>query len=643
VPIHFILLPIVLFVVIPAFLVKENVEELDSLDPMGFLLLLLAAVAAIFTLLLVEHALEKIKIGTYFSKLIEFICFLVVITGFVLPVSVSTGMKDPHFVPVDLVHLLIAIALASIMLHQSSTKLRKPIYMTIILFVAINAATAIPAIYSLSPGNKTTEKSIFNLSSDKNIIVLGFDGIPGPVVNELLEENPEFKEIFAGFVFFDQVASSSPATSASIATSLYGNVNFKENYPTAKTLWGSAPEKLLTNRLNTNGYDVSTYGKYNFEFNEPSRQHKNLAHRKSTNLFNILNYSIARALTQFFVISGELGDQIDSMLNSTLGHLSGNDFEQNIDFSNSNSPHWKKTLTPTILDFREYVENLHISSAKPIAHFSHYTHTHYPVVFDRHCQFRGHDKVWFEKNQNRNAVKEEAYCALTQYARFLQKLKELDVFENSLIVLKSDHGKPVKYNDHIPDKYNDQDNIESFAIRKHFFWGYGRYLPFLAIKDFGPTSPGVVHNQHAVILDDLARTLCVHSGITADCSEYNGYDLLSDDFSGIEMAKVTMFVVKSSESNHTYDTHEAITIERGMDILENLHETLSQEYLNSSVSCDKKIEIRDGMELNNGHSDFNSWMTWNHRGSSYLRFKQNRECMNTRLLLNGSQTGIRKE
>jgi hypothetical protein len=265
------------------------------------------------------------------------------------------------------------------------------------------------------------------------------------------------------------------------------------------------------------------------------------------------------------------------------------------------------------------------------------------VEFDRHCQFRAHDKVWFEKNQNRKSVKEEAYCALTQYAKFLQKLKELDAFENSLIVLKSDHGKPVKYNYRLADKYNDKNNIESFEIRKHIHWGYGRYMPFLAIKDFGPTSPGVIHNHHPVILDDLARTLCVHSSITADCSEYNGYDLLGDDFSGVEMAKVTMFVVKSSKSNHTYDTHEAITIERGMDILENLHEKLSQEYLSSSVSCDKKIEVRDGLELDNGHSDFKSWMTWNHRGSSYLRFKQNPECTNTRLLLNGSQTGIKNE
>ena len=64
------------------------------------------------------------------------------------------------------------------------------------------------------------------------------------------------------------------------------------------------------------------------------------------------------------------------------------------------------------------------------------------VEFDRHCQFKGHDHDWFTRHQNRQSVKEESYCALQQFSRFIAKLKELGIFDKTLIVLKSDHGKP---------------------------------------------------------------------------------------------------------------------------------------------------------------------------------------------------------
>ncbi len=78
--------------------------------------------------------------------------------------------------------------------------------------------------------------------------------------------------------------------------------------------------------------------------------------------------------------------------------------------------------------------------------------------------------------QNRFGAREETFCALTIFADFITKLKVIGVFEQSMIVLKSDHGKPVPY--------YDPGELEAEAINGHKLWGVGRYAPFLAIKAF---------------------------------------------------------------------------------------------------------------------------------------------------------------
>jgi hypothetical protein len=249
--------------------------------------------------------------------------------------------------------------------------------------------------------------------------------------------------------------------------------------------------------------------------------------------------------------------------------------------SASRSPRWKwELLTPTVLDLREYVRRLHIGTARPVAHFVHFTYTHYPVEFDGECRFRGHGREWFKSMQNRQGAREEARCVLKQAGQFVETLKALGAFDQSLVVLKSDHGKQRKY--------GEPGTMESEGIKDHWMLGYGRYRPFLAIKDFGPGHGGVRHDTHPVILDDLARTLCRNSGAGADCTAYPGYDLLgSDDLTGMESSEVTLFVVESPEADGRYLTHEGITVTRQTDIVASLCATLASEPDAPPVNCNE--------------------------------------------------------
>ena len=136
------------------------------------------------------------------------------------------------------------------------------------------------------------------------------------------------------------------------------------------------------------------------------------------------------------------------------------------------------------------------------------------------------------------------------------------IFENSLIVLKSDHGKPVPF--------NDPRSIQSATIKGHSLWGIGRYAPFLAIKDFGPASASLEENTSPVLLDDLALTICLPALSDKQCTGYPGFDLLEENLAIPDDAEATFFVVKSPFSDFKFETHEAITVKRQPDSLRNL-------------------------------------------------------------------------
>jgi hypothetical protein len=234
----------------------------------------------------------------------------------------------------------------------------------------------------------------------------------------------------------------------------------------------------------------------------------------------------------------------------------------------SQSPSWSKDLGVSIIDFNKYVDQLTVDDGPSTAHFLHFTHTHYPVELDSECVFRGDDAEWYRLNQDREGVVAEARCALRQFGHFVDRLRKLGIYDQSVIVLKSDHGKPVEY--------GSPDDIESLKIKEHPLWGYGRYAPLLAVKPSFSEVHGLDRNLAPVLLDDLARTLCVESGIEYDCDEYPGYNIVRESNEILPDSLVTVYVVDSDASDFRFDTHVPVTVTRGQGVLGTLYTVLTQ-------------------------------------------------------------------
>lgn len=576
---HLILLPIVFFLSIPCLFISQNIQDISNLEFAIFFTLATFAIIAILILLVANYFCKSTSLQKPFNDFTEFVFFFIVLTGFFLPVSVSEGMIDPSEALINSKNLILALILACFFSLLSHSINKKGFYVGILIFLILNVMISGAAIFSKfqigkTPYSQAKNMPLHNISKVKNIFVFSLDGVSSSAVNEVLSENDRLSALFGGFTLFSHVASSSPATSASTATSLYGNKDFKAHYSTEAELWNSNPENLLTNVLNRNRFQVSTFDIYGHNFANSDRSYYS-AYASSLEAPKLLNYVIARTITGLFVLPEAAISGLDKKIQSlyfSVNNENRDEFQEKLE--HSFAPAWKKDLAVSILDANDYILLLEANQDLPTAHFLHFTFTHFPVEFDENCVFRADDEFWFNTNQNRKGVKSETVCAIQIFSAFINKLKKLDVFDKSLVVLKSDHGKPVKY--------YDQGTLFAKKINEHSDWGYGRYEPFLAIKGWGQKTSELDINTSPVLIDDLAKTIC-NEALSLEtmghetCAIYPGYNLLANPLVVPDSARATMFIVTSDKSNYKFDTHKSVTVKRAPNIIQNLDAAIAKE------------------------------------------------------------------
>ena len=520
----------------------------------------IAAVVGV-VLLAAGWALKSTRAASAYSLSLLYLLLFLIWSGFFFPVSQDSEVGAFASAPINWPNLALTTVLALVSTYLATRGYASYVLAAAGIFIAGNLLVAfipqntIQASMSRSP--------TLAASSTMNIFVVSFDGLSGETMQRVLADDADFKKRLSGFTLFTNAGASSPATSASIAAELYGNRNYKLWYDTQSEFRRHDPDSLLTNVLLRHGYRVTTFGAYGMEFEgtslTPSRQ------LDQTGLM-LLEATLARTLTRFAVPKGGVHEIADSYL-SLVNALSPEDEELVEQILASPTNPGIKEHTMTIIDYRDFLDGLVVAGDEPAAFFVHFTHTHIPVEFDAECEYRSDEPDWHRLHQNFDGALDEHRCAATQLSWFLEKIEQLGVLENSLIVLKSDHGRPTRY--------SADGSIESTPINGNERFGLSRYSPFLAVRplDSDPGAEMAIDTQ-PVILDDLARTLCEESEIQYQCQEYPGYNIVRDTVD--PTAEVTAFIVESPDSNHRYEEHIAITVPRGISLVHSLHAALEE-------------------------------------------------------------------
>ena len=507
------------------------------------------------------------KVSKFF---IYFIFSWVVLAGFIFPVSTSTGMTNPNVNPINVINFILVFIFSLILSISSFTLVKKYVQIFLITITIVSVSTSIISIYksefnalnfnNASRNNKSIEWS--KLSNKKNIMVVSFDGLSGNVVTELIKNDAELSKEFKDFTIFENAISQSPATGASHLGNIFGNHDYKSK--------GSHIDEILSNLL-LEGYFEHLPWKfiedsYSYHYDKFHLKPMYLEYEGNSGLttsiatFNFFKYTIIRIGTKY---SLKLVDSTKSNIFNYCRNIIKNIvLKNNIDLEKSSQsldaklikkkgPEWDIVYPTHMPIYDEFISSLTLSDKKYSLRYMHFLFTHYPINFDENCEYRSDDKIWYDANQSEEGLVNLTKCALTKYVSFLNKLKELKVYDKTLVVLKSDHGKPQFYFSKPPN---------NLKINKHYRLGYNRYRPALMVKDFDSNNQKPKFKSELVSINDMSKTICEKANVQnkKNCAKFNGINLF--DSSLKTDLPYYIYVPPSLSSNHKFENHISIKV-----------------------------------------------------------------------------------
>jgi hypothetical protein len=318
------------------------------------------------------------------------------------------------------------------------------------------------------------------------------------------------------------VASTSPATDASLQGIIYGNHDFTGWEEPASIDW----KNLYFNQSEKVNFTTS------FKYNTYNENGKKLAAGQ---------YGKAEQRDELFELYRNVVVRLTG--NYGVNLMDGLDY---IWFRNR-----KGKFYSTASGFDRVVESINVNGDKPSVFYTHFTFTHWPTTTDENCVNRKMDKGWFRAHQNIDGITDGAICGFKKYTELVDKLKTLGVYDNTMIVLLSDHGKPVQYYDMPP--YN-------LKINNGPDMGFDRYQPFLMIKPMGRTADALTMSDKYVLLDDLAQTNCNVFKTAGFCEQTPGLNILDD--TDVAPDEFFIHVVKDETSKWMVVDHKAVKLSR---------------------------------------------------------------------------------
>jgi hypothetical protein len=279
-----------------------------------------------------------------------------------------------------------------------------------IVFSAIDYATI--QKYEKASNDRNEEQIVAEaatFSTDKNVIVIAIDTLSGSASEEQFILHPEFKESFDGFTFFSRSFTSFNFTFFSRGTILSGNLYSSESNDPHEEETASIKDSFLSD-LGDGGYDVTTLG------------YDTQGVTKSVETFDWLRGGN--------VNMGEYGDLFVAGVARLTGIWMYNPWGlvQSFDSSQVNLKLDTLSMCEALKD------NVSVSEEKR-ALFMWWMIVHLPVRLEKSGNLMPENVV-----EEREEHVDEITLSFNKLEEFFQLLKDNNVYDNSLIIVLSDHG-----------------------------------------------------------------------------------------------------------------------------------------------------------------------------------------------------------
>lgn len=519
------------FWLLPLYQLSSFPHQYDFFDRKYFFIISYIYIIEFFLLLSFPILLLGIFRKTRCLKAyIYFVYSWLVFAAFIFPIADSAIMTEAVSTPINVKNLLAVLAIACLITYASfkiDNLVLYSLFSVMLGSIFITSSTALHHFFVENQYDKI-RKDFSNLSNKKNIIVVSFDGLSNNIAHKILVTDDRLRRKFTDFTFYRNAVSPAPTTHPSIRSELYGNHNFRFH---DKKIDINIDKLLDLDKLPINKIENSfTYGPYSLYKNDERKLAPGIYYKKKSMLYVYANYKYWFELNLARVLGGKGLSIIENLGLLKLPHkiisLSSNSFDLVV--SQFSGAQWDLPNVLQVYDFQGIVADLHANHDNLSIRMMHFNHTHFPVDFDESCTIRSVDGDWHNANQNYSGLSNQTICAFKLFYLFLEKLKEIGIYDQTLIVLKGDHGEHAYFFNEYP--YN-------LKINDHPVVGIDRYSPLLMIKGFNQTHSDMKIDNRLVSLADLSPTICLSIKDylpSGSCNNFTGVNLLSSQSDNIE-------------------------------------------------------------------------------------------------------------
>ena len=302
-------------------------------------------------------------------------------------------------------------------------------------------------------------------SSNRNFFILLVDSVDSQYFGDIVEGNPEYQEIFKDFTYYPDTLSIYPFTGYSVPqiitqTISYNDTNITEH---SKAAFKNAN---LFEKLRADDYQMLYYhngaGVGIAMDAETANSFKNISAFANIDtqkfLFEIIRYDLFRYLP--FPLKGKV-------------HIEKSDFSTSI--PNNPSAYYDDN---NLVNYNIYQEEpINVVDDK-VFHFVHLEGGHVPLDLDENLN----------KIDNNGTYEQKLTAVLKIIQAYLARLKAAGVYDNSSIIIMSDHGFAVDPNDKSGVAFSNLTN---------------RMNPSLYIKGIDESPTELIQSDKPILFTDL--------------------------------------------------------------------------------------------------------------------------------------------
>lgn len=517
---EFFLIFILIFSVIPAQLHHENLDLYFYINPIFYLKILFINIFLTILFTLIFH-----KYYSFITSILKISILGLIFIGLLLPIGgqVDIMLKESYGLNLYFVNIF---KVAFVFIFFIKVKKLEKFFIAIryfLIFYFISIIFLLSFHIKQNYQNNDFQK-LLEFSSGENLLILDFDGISNhTLLNELLLDK-DADDLFKDFTYYSNAHSNATGTWISTNLEFFGKLPFEENIQKQKKhlLLIRENSKVISDKEN---YRVDAYGQYIRNFSGNVNRFYNSA-LNSDNFLKFYFYHAQEILLPSF--NRYLPPQVLKLINSLIFNKKFSYFYQTNNLSSLNFE--------TYYDFLNLKNNFYVNNNNKnlLVKFLHYNFSHYPINFNGDCGVKFYDKDWklLDPKFQDQAM---SSCLVKLIKSFIKELKIKGIYDNTTIIIKSDHGRRKEFYSEYPNNLTLNDN-------KYF--SYGRYRPALMIKNKKQIMDQLEILNDQVFLSDLNQIYCKKEIVK--CSTLNGYNFTNNKF--YKNKFVEIFLPKDKES-----------------------------------------------------------------------------------------------